>query len=206
MKSQIHADLKENTSRAHAQLDNSPMLCQLMSSDLSLKQYCDVLSAMYVWFTEAEKLSSHYFSSFNELQFIQDKANLIKQDLQQLNMCDVETLLTRFDRPCLKEIDNLYKALGLLYVLEGSTLGGSVIAPHVSKHFQRKDLTKFYQCYGNKKRENFMQTLNFIDAQVRCDNKFDVILGAKEAFANLQSWLDKFSLNSDSSWPKMKKA
>jgi heme oxygenase len=90
--------------------------------------------------------------------------------------------ISRFQETC---FSNENEALGAMYVIEGSTLGGNVIAKQLSKTEGFDDVTfNFFGCY----RENtgFMwKNFKVLDNEVSEKNYDEVLSGAKKLYAFL---------------------
>ncbi|TVQ66481.1 MAG: hypothetical protein EA373_13360, partial [Oceanospirillales bacterium] len=113
--------LRHHTQALHSQLDGHRLLKVLIQNDLSKKEYTESLKALY---TPQKSLElnlvaalSIYFPSYQySLRY-----PFIEKDLIQLNEQPA-------DNPILElNISNPSMALGILYVLEGSKLGGRYI-------------------------------------------------------------------------------
>lgn len=83
--------------------------------------------------------------------------------------------------------------IGAMYVLEGSTLGGQVIARHVERHLGAgvaKGGCSYFLGYGKAATmpmwRSFQDRLTD-EVDVRCHH--DIVVGARHAFAVLRGWL-----------------
>ena len=90
--------------------------------------------------------------------------------------------------------------MGALYVLEGSLLGGCVIARHLTGLFGARiaESLTFYQCYGANLDTEWQSFIAFMG---QCfDNQDDetineVIDSAIATFAHLHAWVEECSEN-----------
>jgi heme oxygenase len=116
---------------------------------------------------------------------------LIQNDLQTLSAID-RMQVERYKQSIPSK--NLAFSLGALYVIEGSTLGGSVIAPKLEKTLDSSHALTFYQCYGVQKFDNFIATMKLIESHISSKtDKNDLLNGAVFTFDSLDKWAKTFS-------------
>lgn len=114
------------------------------------------------------------------------KVPLLDADLERLDVA-----LGPLPRPLcadLPRIENPMQATGVMYVLEGSTLGGQMIARHVRATLGVDVPCSYYQSYGPEvpsKWEQFRQYLRRIETP---DEQRVVVMSARETFEKLESW------------------
>jgi heme oxygenase len=85
-------------------------------------------------------------------------------------------------------------SLGALYVIEGSTLGGSVIGPKLARTLNNSEPLTFYSCYGAQKFDNFIATMKLIESHVSSETDInDLLNGAVFTFDSLDKWAKTFS-------------
>jgi heme oxygenase len=85
--------------------------------------------------------------------------------------------------------------MGVLYVLEGSLLGGRIIGQHLTAHFGEQILLplNFYSCYGA---DLYPQWQSFSLYMGQCFNQQsseiinEVIDSANATFATMQQWIE----------------
>lgn len=181
-------DLKEKTLEQHRQLESHPLLHQLTSADLSLPVYTTILSKFYGFFSPLEKLVSqcspeNYLADFPERR----KTQLFLQDLEKLDQ-DVQIDLCN-NLPAIPDIDS---AMGALYVMEGSTLGGQMISRHVEKTLGLTPShgTAFFYGYGKdtgKRWKKFQEALQHFAAQRPSYQQ--LIATSQDTFYKLNHWL-----------------
>ena len=87
-------------------------------------------------------------------------------------------------------IETAAHAAGAYYVMEGSTLGGTLIAQSAQKHLGYT--SRYYGCYGAKTAERWRHTRMALDAFPRCEDDLDaMICGARNTFEALHAHLQK---------------
>lgn len=101
----------------------------LLDSGLDVHQYRRVLETFYGFYVPVESDVARLAAAQPPLGFpLRTRAELIERDLVALGMSpsEVTGLALCVDRPLLTSLEDL---AGCLYVLEGASLGGQVLAP-----------------------------------------------------------------------------
>ena len=124
--------LRSKTAHSHQLMEQNSVSQSLMSQGVTMTQYAQYLKSMYGFICGFEKMVFPLLKHNGLLQ-IDDrrKSHLLQADLALLNHTTAP--------PCVK--DELFSthyqtssaALGGMYVLEGSTLGGQIINRHLAK-------------------------------------------------------------------------
>jgi heme oxygenase (biliverdin-IX-beta and delta-forming) len=115
------------------------------------------------------------------------KLPLLDADLRDLGV-DPATIA---DCPATPHADTTARVLGLAYVMEGATLGGTHIRRHVRAHVPppAPGACRFLSPYGDRTGAMWRA---FQAALARHDGDRDEVLrAADETFATLESWLDR---------------
>jgi heme oxygenase (biliverdin-IX-beta and delta-forming) len=115
------------------------------------------------------------------------KANLLEADLRVLGAEPaLVPLCTR-----LPELESLGRALGCLYVLEGSTLGSQLIARHIKKRFQLEYGcgASFFNAYGDAVGARWARFRSFLSLHAEAASEDELLSAARETFETLDSWL-----------------
>lgn len=124
--------LRSKTANSHQLIEQNNVSQALMSQNVTTIQYAQYLSKMYSFVHGFEKIVFPLLQHHDLLQLDdRRKSHLIESDLALLNYNGVQR----------HENDELFSthyqtaaaALGGMYVLEGSTLGGQIISRHLSK-------------------------------------------------------------------------
>ncbi|WP_310559128.1 biliverdin-producing heme oxygenase [Flavobacterium sp.] len=124
--------LRSKTANSHQLIEQNNVSQSLMSQNVTTIQYAQYLSKMYSFVHGFEKIVFPLLKNYEMLQLDdRRKSHLIEADLALLNYNGVQR----------HENDELFSthyqtaaaALGGMYVLEGSTLGGQIISRHLSK-------------------------------------------------------------------------
>ncbi|HTV24252.1 MAG TPA: biliverdin-producing heme oxygenase [Polyangiaceae bacterium] len=191
--------LREETSREHAALEASVPLLSETVSRADYVRFLTLIGAFHATVEQRVTLVDGLASVVADLPE-RRKAALIARDLAALGVdaaafsagpaslgrCPHEPE----SRAVVPSIASIDRALGILYVLEGSTLGGQHLHRHLSVSLPEvtASASHFLTCYGPKTgqmwrtfRQHVERAAPELDAEV-------VIDAAREAFAVLLDW------------------
>ncbi len=181
--------IKEATLAQHQQTEKS--LVGKMRSIRSMADYIDLLKTFYGYFGGLEQqiksnINTADLQDYNERR----KTDAIADDIIALGG-QVPPIAQSDDLP---SITNNLLAFGALYVIEGSTLGGSIISGMMQKHltFEDQKGLSFFNGYGAQTQQmwgNFKTSLNSV-VKTEADEAV-VLKAANDAFAGFKNWIDK---------------
>jgi len=119
------ARLRAGTRDAHARIETVPALARLMEPDLTHDEYVAILQRLHAFHTHLEPAVAAALKNHPAAAMLDGaRPRALAEDLDWFG---VRTLST----PALPRLDTPEAALGALYVIEGSGLGGRVIARHL---------------------------------------------------------------------------
>jgi heme oxygenase len=120
------ARLRAGTREAHARIETVPALSRLMAPDLTHDEYIALLQHLHAFHTQFEPAIAAALEARPEAAAMLDGARprALAEDLVWFGARPVMP-------PSLPRLDTTGAALGALYVIEGSGLGGRVIARHL---------------------------------------------------------------------------
>jgi heme oxygenase len=186
----IHSNLKSATQNSHAALETR--LRVLLSDDLSLPQYAAVQKKFYGFYQPIEvQLASIHGWDDPEVD-IQSrlKLPLLASDLlslavdpteiQQLPLCG-----------SIPRLETVPEALGCLYVLEGSTLGGRIITRHLKTILPVDENLgcTFFNSYGADVGRMWSTFLGVLARHSEKNHDDDVVVeSACKTFSSLENW------------------
>lgn len=166
--------LRSETRPHHEAMEKVAFSDKIMSGQLNLAEYKTLIRNNYIMNAIIEEAVSAMpeFVNLPGLNFEgRRKSAVLEKDLQLLgldkNEIDTHSYSLSFN--------NIYEALGAFYVMEGSTLGGSVISRQLAKNetLQSVGEFNFYGCYGDMVGPNwkaFQQVLiSTVDTQEKED-------------------------------------
>jgi heme oxygenase len=183
--------LRTKTAKSHTKLEENELSRTILSSDVTVEGYQAYLSKMYGVIAGCENdVFPALTSVFPDLK-LREKSEFIIRDLQLTGMplAEIEQLPV-----CEFRFSNVGEALGIMYVLEGSTLGGKVLYKHIHKVLGLDELTgaSFFWGYGTDTGnmwKNFIHALS--EYAITRDAEQDVISSAAQTFNIIDEWLSR---------------
>ena len=181
-------NLKSDTAPMHRALEQTALSIDLMSPDVSRGQYTQYLRAMcgVIAFTESaifplvERVVPHLSK--------RKKLPALVADIRALTGAGKEET-TSFKPFSLPVSENF--ALGFMYVIEGSTLGGRVILRHLQSRpfFSEHDASEFFAGYGAETGSLWKSFLAALSAHaVREGAQQEIIEGAMAGFESIRNY------------------
>lgn len=183
----LSAQLKAFTDEAHASLEKK--IIQKLKTISSSEDYYMILSLFYGYYHELEKL----ITAFLDTNILSDydqrrKSAAIRQDIKSLSQ-SADGLVMCADLP---QIGNGFQALGAVYVLEGSTLGGQVISKMIADRIDLpKDSLSFFEGYGadtHKMWAIIIQKLN--ELKMSAKEQEQLLDAANSTFKKFENWVN----------------
>lgn len=186
-------NLKNKTSIPHKNLESLPISKSIVDPKITIEQYGLYLSLMHDVVKNLEDkiypIVSDIIPDLNERR----KSHLLINDLKFT--------------PIEKKIDfspfedagkvSIPFAMGMVYVVEGSTLGGRFILKNINESFgfnEEKGAT-YFAGYGNKTGSSWKKFLNSLtEFEAQTNSQEEIIAGATYAFDAIHKHLSKNSL------------
>lgn len=135
----FHLYLKQTIQKAHQELDKQPILSALQG-DVSVEEYGNALAALHGFYANVEKNVMTFFA--NETIFFDYQSRLKTPLLEHdLKMLGKTPFVPKIEFPTPKNVAEL---VGMIYVLEGSTMGGQFLAQKIGNKFP----IHFFTGYG----------------------------------------------------------
>jgi heme oxygenase (biliverdin-IX-beta and delta-forming) len=114
----------------------------------------------------------------------------LRHDLRTLGVSDAEISSVSLCSDAHSLTANEARALGSFYVLEGSTLGGQLIARHLSSaHWLPAEGLSYFSPYGSRTGEMWRSFRRWLEVQAQQHAADDIVAGARATFIVLQKWL-----------------
>ena len=171
--------LKKSTRQLHDQTEAKFNSHKIFEATFSLADYRRLLEYNYLFLLNFEKIVFDKFSpSISEQLHLPQrrKLHLIEEEVQHLNILAAQPDLSI-------KVKNEAEAFGILYVMEGSTLGGNMIAKQLSKNKEFKNFEfGYFQCYGEKTGffwKNFREIMN---QEISAEHEVDCLAGARKGY------------------------
>lgn len=147
--------LKAHCLQKHLQVRASEFAACIMDGSLSKAEYSTLLLANYVFHIKLEQQITQQLPFHWKRKLAWEerhKAKYAKLDLVMLQQTELIPELLNSCRDVTYQINTPSEALGALYVVEGTAIGGAIIKKHLLKIdwiIQQKLDIRFYGCYGN---------------------------------------------------------
>ncbi|EGF31150.1 bacteriophytochrome heme oxygenase BphO [Oxalobacteraceae bacterium IMCC9480] len=160
--STLHQQLRLATKEPHHALDHHPLMARLLAPDVSRDEYGDALAAMHGIYATTEAALLTYLARSPELFDYASRRKLpaLEADLAALGRQAVAVTVP------LPAIDGTGALFGMLYTLEGATLGGQFIAARLRQQGAGDLPMQFYTVYGEQVRPRWLAFLE--NAEQRC--------------------------------------
>jgi heme oxygenase (biliverdin-IX-beta and delta-forming) len=173
----VSTELKEGTKDAHIELEK--IVVQQLKAIQTKDDYARLLKFFYAFFREVEKAIAPFMTSDVVPDYSERRnANHLKADIESLGG-DVDKDIPKATAP---SITNKYQALGALYVMEGSVLGGKTIVKMLEKYNINSGIS-FFSGYGDKTPALWGRFIELLNQQITgTEQQRDAIQTAKDTF------------------------
>ncbi|WP_284461626.1 biliverdin-producing heme oxygenase [Chryseobacterium sp.] len=174
--------LKQNTANYHDAAEKLFNSEKIFNKTFTLEDYKKIIHTNYLLLLHSEdKIFTSLSEKYSEKLQLNErkKLSLIEKDLKSLSLNNQEVSHDL-------EFNNEHEALGAMYVIEGSTLGGNVIAKQLSKTEGFDEVTfNFFGCYQENTGPMWKNFKKVLDTEVREENYNEVLSGAKKLYSFL---------------------
>ncbi|MBC7452044.1 MAG: biliverdin-producing heme oxygenase [Cytophagales bacterium] len=187
----ILEDIKSETAVFHAKVEASALMSPITSKKITKDQYIHILNVFYAYFSGIEQQIDQVSDIMN---FLPDYTTRRKSEWLLVDLEHLHAEMEPATDIVLPEITTIAQALGALYVMEGSTLGGRFISMTLkeSMGIDASSGTLFFNGYGPEtgtKWTGFKQALT--DYCTDEQKSQDVIAVANETFSKFYDWIVK---------------
>jgi heme oxygenase len=184
-------NLRQQTAASHQHLEDNKLSKALLSPSLALSDYQAYLSALYAVTIACE---DQVFPAVSHIvPDLQDryKSGKIIEDLSFTGLSDVQIDALPV---CQFEFSSPAEALGIMYVIEGSTLGGRILYKHVHEtlglSFEKG--AAYFWGYGAQTGILWKSFISaFSQFAVENNNSTEMIESAIKTFVMIDHWLIK---------------
>jgi heme oxygenase (biliverdin-IX-beta and delta-forming) len=189
--STLHQHLKGETVALHQQLEAE---LGLLEPDLSIHRYCRVLCAFYGYYAPVEVRVVRLTAASPPLGFpLRARAELIESDLLALGLSrrEIAELPRCTDLPRLSCPEDL---AGCLYVLEGASLGGQIIAPTLRHRFGvvKGSGASFFIGDAEATSARWILVLAWLEGLARGGAQLEeIVASARATFLTLARWVEQ---------------
>lgn len=141
----LHDALRQATHDSHMRLHTHPLLSPLQNDTITIRDYIYILRSFEAFYTKWNYSCPIGYSAFaGEISPLA----LLQKDLEQFKGHDIQA----FDISTKCKNSEYDEYIGYLYLKQGSTLGGQVIAKHLEKHLglEKNGQIFFFNAYGDQ--------------------------------------------------------
>lgn len=185
--------LKANTREEHDLIEEARIMRALFAEGFGRDEYRMVLTALFGFYEPLEAALKRMPPAGIALAPRLKTANLAK-DLVDLG-CPARQLKKLPQCERLPAMPDPVGALGVLYVLDGASMGGAVILKHLGGKLDEKTLraTRFYEGYGKQTAARWRSLQDAIVEATRLDPAAEerMTASAIATFRSMRVWLEK---------------
>ena len=162
----------------------------IMSPELTRQAYCELVVGFYGFIAPAEEsLLRSGACGQTQVPFSgREKTSILVKDLENLE----QPIPKVIPDDAAMNLSSPAKALGYLYVMEGSTLGGQFISRHLKKHLglDAENGAAYFNGYGSQTSARWKEFCEALIVSAASLNQDDAIVeSARATFEGLQQWL-----------------
>jgi len=173
----ISVFLKEQTKQQHDDTEAKLQSQKIFDKSYTLDDYKKLLIHNYKLISRYEPQVQEQLKGYPELKLdLRSKVDALKVDLNNLNIETQSEALTQ-------NLENEAEAFGALYVMEGSTLGGNVIAKQLKRNPEFENIEfNYFGVYGENTGPFWQEFKSIIDEKITEEQYDDCVTGAKKAY------------------------
>lgn len=171
--------LKKDSAHLHDMAEEKFNSGKILNGDYSRTDYETFLTANL-------KLYQHFEPQLDSFLTDEKFSELNWKERRKLDLLEKDLQVSSTQSNAAEKIENIEEALGVLYVLEGSTLGGNVIRKHLSKlpEFENEYFA-FLGCYGENTGKNWTVFKDFLNSKFNLSQYPSILSGVKKAYGLL---------------------
>ena len=180
--------LRQETEADHHAVEGA---VPLMHDGLNTAQYVECLQKIYgvnaAWEEHAANVAPEWLQP---ALLARQRKPLLQRDLAWFGVTEEDKR-----RPTLPEMTDLPSLFGAMYVMEGSRLGGQLIARHVETalHLTDGQGSSFFRGHGSQTGQMWKEFCEMLKLRVPDDKTDNVVLSAKAMFRTFGTWMQKES-------------
>lgn len=178
--------LKYSTQKEHSEIERA---LNLMDPSFSIASYGRLLASFYGYYLPWEQRCGPALHSLTSGFFEQRlKTPLLKQDLAYLGYRDFDTVPLCPHMPLLQTVAD---ALGSMYVIEGSTLGGRLLSRHFAESLSihAESGGRFFAGYGERTGVMWREFAAVVETHGITGASQEMVVAARNTFRTLNDWL-----------------
>ncbi|RYZ72265.1 MAG: hypothetical protein EOP05_11200 [Proteobacteria bacterium] len=188
--STLRSKLKEATMASHTEIESNPTLAKLTSPSLTESDYKFILSRYFGFFSPLEaQLRERGAANLVPDFEMRVRAPRLFKDLRALGLSetDIAGLQTCNALP---SVESDSKKMGVMYVTEGSTLGGMLIAKHLrTMPFFNEENGHFFTENPQSVSARWKAFIEKLESSAGSLNEAETLKSATETFDKLDAWM-----------------
>jgi heme oxygenase len=176
--------LRRETASDHEAVEGS---IPLMAEDLDTDRYVAVLKQLYGIVVAWEELLADISPDWlQEIRIPRRRQGMLRDDLAYFGIEAAPQ-----PTPTLPPIRSLTELLGAMYVMEGSTLGGQLIARHVERvlHLEPGIGDAYFRSHGDKTGTMWKEFCEVLRRRIPDAEARDAVFSAKKMFQAFGTWM-----------------
>jgi heme oxygenase len=182
-------ELKEYTEEVH-HASEKRMIAALKRIS-SYEDYIRMLNWLYGFYAPVEQLIRQYLTEDNFPDINRrSRAEYILWDIRESGLPVPDPQVCER----LPVIDSFHSALGAMYVLEGSTLGGRIIAGMICRSLDSTRCLSFFNGYGAETGHMWTTFKNYLNQPFTTEERREIIAAAEDSFLTFKNWIEKHEL------------
>lgn len=173
----ISVFLKEQTKQQHDDTEAKLQSQKIFDKSYTLDDYKTLLIHNYKLISRYEPQIHNQLQNYPELKLeLRSKIDALKTDLDHLN-------IKTDNEVSIHNLENEAEAFGALYVMEGSTLGGNVIAKQLKRNPEFENVEfNYFGVYGENTGPYWQEFKAIIDEKITEEHYDACVTGAKKAY------------------------
>lgn len=176
----LNSRLKEETKKAHQELEKK--VISKLKAIRTEAHYADFLNSFYNYFSGVESLvSQHINTDILPDYAVRRNSGRLKEDIAELGF-QISPLT---EKP-MPEITSLPAAIGAMYVMEGSIMGGPIIVEMLKKYGIKRGFS-FFSGYGAETGKMWATFMTFMNNNTVTETEQQIAINvASQTFARFQ--------------------
>lgn len=197
MSNPVHKRLKKLTKPFHEELEECVFPKKLAAGKMTQGEYKNYMQVMHQFHSQTEPYFLEYseWTEFGIEIHSRLRTQFLKEDLKNLGISDPQPFRPGLNvrRPL-----NFAQSAGMLYVLEGSTMGGMILSKKADELFFDRlagSCTRYFSAYREETIPKWQQYCSFLNNYYisHPDSEDDIISGACICFMTVKRFLDALS-------------
>ena len=181
---QLHQRLKRDTASSHQALEKR--IVTYIKNMATISAYADLLKAYYAFIGPLEQVILNHIADTVPEVHSRIRHHLLEEDIKDLIQIGSFSIQQN-DTPSF--VHNEASALGALYVLEGSTLGGKFIVQMIRQRLPLENSYRYFSGYAEQNELMWKAFTEILNGEHSATFQQDAITAATHTFNQFEQWL-----------------